>query len=163
MQRIIPPITIIVPVYNARPFLPKLIESILGQTVPCSQCIFVDDGSADESYDYLLSIAKQHKHFSVMKTLHGGVSSARNFALAVLPDDGYSAFIDADDYIDSDYLEYFAMHLTRGGEGCLHHGLGQPADAREWGRLPNFACAAQSASWPNKENNSKSAPEAVTV
>ena len=44
-----PSVSIIVPVYNIGKFLPKCIESILGQSFSDFELILVDDGSTDES------------------------------------------------------------------------------------------------------------------
>lgn len=42
-------ISIIVPVYNVEKYLPKCIESIIGQTFKDIEIILIDDGSIDSS------------------------------------------------------------------------------------------------------------------
>lgn len=49
-------LTIGVPVYNAMPFLMATIDSLLRQTDPRFELLIIDDGSSDNSYDYLRSI-----------------------------------------------------------------------------------------------------------
>lgn len=44
------------PVYNAMPFLPEAVESLLGQTFSDFELLIVDDGSTDGSRDYLKTI-----------------------------------------------------------------------------------------------------------
>ena len=44
-------ISVIVPVYNVKPYLPKCIGSLLGQTFLDYEIILVDDGSLDGSGD----------------------------------------------------------------------------------------------------------------
>ncbi len=109
--KILSSISIIIPVYNAAPFLDRLIQSILNQTYPCHLCVFVDDGSQDDSLRILNAYAANYSWIRVIMQEHFGVSRARNTAIQSLPDDGYSVLIDADDYIEDNYLEYFAAKI----------------------------------------------------
>jgi glycosyltransferase involved in cell wall biosynthesis len=52
-------ITVGLPVYNAMPFLPEAIESLLGQTVGCFNILAVVDGADDGSLQYLETIRDQ--------------------------------------------------------------------------------------------------------
>ena len=49
-------LTVGMPVYNAMPYLPEAIESILSQSTPNVQVLAVVDGATDGSLDYLNSI-----------------------------------------------------------------------------------------------------------
>lgn len=97
-------ISIIVPVYNVKPYLSKCIESILDQSYEAWELILVDDGSTDGSGD----ICDYYQNIDVrVKTLHkenGGVSDARNTGLAASTGP-YISFIDPDDTVDKDYLK----------------------------------------------------------
>ena len=42
-------VSVIVPVYNCKEYLPRCIESILNQTYPQIQLVLVNDGSSDGS------------------------------------------------------------------------------------------------------------------
>ncbi len=48
-------ISVIIPCYNAEPFLKATIESALNQTFPPLEIIVVDDGSTDNSAEIALS------------------------------------------------------------------------------------------------------------
>jgi glycosyltransferase involved in cell wall biosynthesis len=48
-----PNLTVIIPVYNGMPFLPETVESILQQTYEDFRLLIIDDGSKDESLNYL--------------------------------------------------------------------------------------------------------------
>ena len=49
-------VTVGLPVYNAMPFLPETIDSLLQQTCADFKVLAIDDGSTDDSLDYLMSI-----------------------------------------------------------------------------------------------------------
>ena len=49
-------LTVGLPVYNAMPFLPQTVESILRQTYADFELLVIDDGSTDHSLDYLKSL-----------------------------------------------------------------------------------------------------------
>jgi len=49
-------LTVTLPVYNAMPYLPAAVESILGQTYSDFEFLIIDDGSSDGSADYLRSL-----------------------------------------------------------------------------------------------------------
>ena len=49
-------LTVGLPVYNAMPFLPRTLESLLRQTHNDFDLLFIDDGSIDGSLDYLKSV-----------------------------------------------------------------------------------------------------------
>jgi glycosyltransferase involved in cell wall biosynthesis len=49
-------LTVTLPVYNAMPYLPAAVESVLGQTYSNFEFLIIDDGSSDGSTDYLHSL-----------------------------------------------------------------------------------------------------------
>lgn len=95
-------ISIIVPVFNAQNYIEKCIKSIICQTYIDWELLLVDDGSTDSSYE----ICKKYinKKINVFHKNNGGVSSARNYGLKKSKGD-YIVFIDADDYVDKNYLK----------------------------------------------------------
>jgi glycosyltransferase involved in cell wall biosynthesis len=93
-----PTISIIVPVYNAEPFLQRCISSILAQTYTDFELILVDDGSTDQSGRICDEYASNDKRIIVIHQSNGGQSKARNAGIA-LARGKYLSFIDADDYI----------------------------------------------------------------
>jgi glycosyltransferase involved in cell wall biosynthesis len=42
-------ISVIIPVYNAEKYIDRCIDSVIGQTYACIECILIDDGSKDNS------------------------------------------------------------------------------------------------------------------
>lgn len=96
-----PLVSIIVPVYNGEAKLSRCVQSILTQEFSDFELIMVDDGSTDGSLAMMKSFAKSDARVQVIHKANGGVSSARNAALAVAKGD-YVQFMDADDWMPSD-------------------------------------------------------------
>ena len=102
-------ISIIVPVYNVRPYLEQCVHSIIAQTYQEWECILVDDGSTDGSGELCDELAVGDERLKVIHQKNQGVSVARNCGI----DDSkgeYICFIDSDDWVEVDYL----THLLSG-------------------------------------------------
>ena len=100
-----PRISIIVPVYNAAPYLSVCIESILNQTYKDLELILINDGSKDNSGEICDDYALRDNRIKVVHKKNGGVSSARNAGLELATGE-YVGWVDADDYIEPDMFEY---------------------------------------------------------
>ena len=102
----VPTISIIVPSYNSEKYLAKVIRSLCHQTLTNIEIILVDDCSTDNTYELCLFYQKQDQRIKVIRLERNkGVSAARNMGLS-LATDGYIAFVDSDDWIASDMMEY---------------------------------------------------------
>ena len=92
-----PLISIIMPLYNALPFLDETIGSILAQTYDNWELIIVDDCSTDASADVARSYAEHDPRISLYESSeNGGAGRARNLCLDHVRGD-YVAFMDSDD------------------------------------------------------------------
>jgi len=92
-----PLVSVVMPVYNAGPFLVEAIESILGQTYKNFEFIIVDDGSTDNSWEIIKNYAKKDKRiraFQIPK--NSGVSNAANLGTSKAKG-WFIARMDADD------------------------------------------------------------------
>jgi glycosyltransferase involved in cell wall biosynthesis len=69
-------VTVGLPVYNAMPFLPETINSILAQSYPHFKVLAIDDGSTDESWDYLKSV--DDPRFRVISQSNQGLTNTLN-------------------------------------------------------------------------------------
>lgn len=99
-----PVISVIVPVYNAAPWLRRCVDSILAQTYRDLEVILVDDGSPDCSGAICDEYAGKDQRVRVVHKPNGGPASARNRGLD-LAAGAYLAFVDGDDYIEPDMME----------------------------------------------------------
>lgn len=93
-----PLLSVIVPVYNVRPYLQECVDSILGQTYKNLELILVDDGSNDGSESLCDDIAKADSRVVVVHQCNSGQAAARNAALDICKGE-YLSFIDSDDTI----------------------------------------------------------------
>lgn len=99
-------VSIIIPIYNVEKYLSKLIESVLNQTYKNIEIILVDDGSPDKCPSIMDEYAKLDERIIAIHKKNGGVSSARNAGLDIASGD-FIMFVDGDDYVDADYVDYF--------------------------------------------------------
>lgn len=103
-------ISIIVPIYNTEAYLAECLDSLLCQTVQDLQIILVDDGSTDNSAAIEKEYAAKDCRIEVYQQSHAGQSAARNNGLKHAAGE-FIAFVDADDWLDKDYLHTLVSHI----------------------------------------------------
>lgn len=111
-----PLISVVVPVYKVEKYIAQCIESITGQSYHEIEILLVDDGSPDSSGAICDEYAKKDPRIKVFHCPNRGVSCARNTGLSNASGSLVS-FIDPDDFIDSDFLDYLYTVMTS-GTGC---------------------------------------------
>lgn len=104
-------VSIIVPVYKVERYLPRCIESILGQTYTNFELILVDDGTPDRSGIICDRYAEKDSRIRVIHKENGGVSTARNAGIDAARGE-WITFVDSDDWISSDYLEVLLTPMS---------------------------------------------------
>lgn len=100
----LPLISVIMPVYNAAYYLKKSISSVIRQTYRHLEILLVNDGSTDRSGAICDRFVAKDNRIKVIHQPNGGVSAARNAALAAAAGE-YVTFIDADDWLPEDAIE----------------------------------------------------------
>ena len=131
-----PLVSVIVPLYNAAPYIREALGSIVASTYRPLEVVVVDDGSSDTSLAESKAFAALHAEVRVIHQANAGVSSARNHAIReakgelILP-------VDADDKISPNYIEKAveAMQEDVRIVGCRACYFG--AKEGEW-RLPEY-------------------------
>ena len=104
-------LSIVIPIYNVKKYLECCVGSVLNQTYKQFELILVDDGSIDGSSEICDNYAGKDSRIKVVHKANGGVSSARNAGINLAIGD-YVLFIDADDYIEKDYLQTFVENCS---------------------------------------------------
>lgn len=97
-------ISVIVPVYNVKPYLKKCVDSICNQTYQNLEIILVDDGSTDGSGEMCDEYAKIDSRVVALHQKNAGQGAARNYSLEKAHGE-WIGFVDADDWIDRNYYE----------------------------------------------------------
>ena len=105
-------VSVIVPVYNVENYLEKCIQSIISQSFKNLEIILVNDGSTDRSKEICEKFAEKDKRIIFLNQENQGVSAARNAGLDICTGD-YISFVDSDDYISSDMIEFLVNNLER--------------------------------------------------
>lgn len=103
-----PLISVMIGVYNARPYLAEAIDSVFAQTYRPLELIVVDDGSDDGSGDVARSYGDA---LTYIRQDRAGNGAARNTAVGAAKGD-FFAFVDADDRFVPDKLERQMAVLT---------------------------------------------------
>lgn len=104
-------VSVIVPVYNAAPYLSQALDSLRKQTVTEIEIICVDDGSTDGCLDILKQHREADARVRILTQSNAGPSRARNAGLRRARGE-YVAFLDADDFAEPTWLQtlYTAAH-----------------------------------------------------
>ncbi len=89
-----PLVSVIMPLYNKRPYVRRAVESILSQTYSRWELIIVDDGSTDGSTD---EVPQDDPRIILFRQNNSGPAAARNRAVGRAGGE-LITFIDADDY-----------------------------------------------------------------
>ncbi|UXV61163.1 glycosyltransferase [Lactococcus cremoris] len=121
-------ITVVVPCYNVENYIEKCIKSLLSQKLSKNlfSILLINDGSIDST----LSILKKYEEdypdlIRVIDKENEGLGVTRNRGLDELVTD-YVAFIDADDWVDKNYLELLYDVITKKSLDIVSSGCRRP-------------------------------------
>ncbi|MBK9291146.1 MAG: glycosyltransferase family 2 protein [Bacteroidetes bacterium] len=105
-----PLVSVVVPAYNAAPYIRECLDSVVSQTWPNWEAFVVDDGSTDDT----VAIARTYEsdRLKVIVQKNSGACVARNKGLS-LSRGKYIQFLDADDLISADKLEKQVLVLEQ--------------------------------------------------
>lgn len=105
-------VSIIVPIYNSSAFLRKCIDSLVSQSYKDIEIVLFDDGSRDDSFKICNQYAEKDNRIKVFSRENRGVSQTRLDAFHNSTGE-YITFVDADDYVEEDYVSLMVKHLER--------------------------------------------------
>ena len=89
-------VSIIIPVFNVRPYLEECLDSVINQTYRNLEILVIDDGSNDSSGDVCDKYATKDPRIIAIHQDNCGLSAARNTGLDQITGD-VVAFLDSDD------------------------------------------------------------------
>lgn len=96
-------ISVIIPAYNVKEYLPGCVASVSAQAATGDEIILVDDGSTDGTAALCDEIAAGDERIHVVHKANGGLSSARNAGIDAARGE-YLLFLDGDDSLSPDAL-----------------------------------------------------------
>ncbi len=128
-------ISVIVPIYNIKEYLPRCISSIQAQTYRNLEIILVDDGSTDGTGELVDELAKGDERIIALHQKNGGSSSARNYGIRK-SSGAYLSFIDSDDYIEPQMIEMLYEEIQTYGVPIAQ--VGRDEIAADGTKLPNI-------------------------
>lgn len=107
-----PKLSLIIPVYNASPYLCQCLDSVLRQKGITWEAVCIDDGSVDGSGAILDEYASRDARFKVIHKHNEGCGRARNDGLSIVSGE-WLGFLDADDVLLPRLFECFADAINQ--------------------------------------------------
>lgn len=117
-------VSIIIPCYNAAPWIEETIRSALAQTHADREIIVVDDGSTDDSLRRARTF--EPAGVRVVTQRNAGASAARNHGLHLATGD-FIQYLDADDLLAPDKIKRQLDSFPTASDACIAAG--------PWGRF----------------------------
>ena len=99
-----PKLSVILPIYNAEPYLRECLESIRQQTLADIEVLCVNDGSTDNSLAVINEFVREDGRFVALDKPNGGYGHSLNYGLKHACGE-YVSIIEPDDFIDSRMYE----------------------------------------------------------
>lgn len=113
-----PLVSILMPVYNAMPYLKACLDSILGQSLQEWELIAVDDFSTDDSLAVLQAYTQYDTRIKVYPNTSKGIISALRKAYEHSSAD-YVSRMDADDIMPSEKIELLYSKALENPDACI--------------------------------------------
>ncbi len=99
-----PSVSVIVPTYNREKLLPRALDSVLKQTLRNWECIVVDDGSTDNTFQVVNEYLENDHRFRYMK--HSNKKPPLTFNTGIQASIGrFVTFLGSDDEYKGDHLQ----------------------------------------------------------
>lgn len=128
-----PLFSIIIPAYNAQKHIEECLRATAEQTFSDFEAIIVDDGSTDATTGICERFCGEDKRFRLIRTVHAGVSSARNKGMKACRG-SYVTFFDADDRPGTDLIELYNNAWTKFGNDAAFVMCGMKQETRRNGK-----------------------------
>lgn len=122
-----PQVSIIVPIFNAAPYLADCLRSIENQFFRDFECLLIDDGSYDDSVVICERFVAKDSRFKLFQQQHQGISKTRSFGLSHAQGD-YICWADADDEIYPNYILDLLTDIVEGHCDLVIHGYWKQCD-----------------------------------
>lgn len=116
-------VSVIIPVYNGEKTISKVLDSLISQTYKNWDVLVVNDGSTDKTLEVLAEYEMKFPD-KITVSSHDNIGQAATRNKAILDVSGeYIMFVDADDYVDPDYIECYVAAIESGDYDCVVGGF----------------------------------------
>lgn len=122
-----PLVSILSPCYNVEKYLPKCLDTIIGQTYSNLQIVLIDDGSKDGSWKIMQEYAVKDSRIEIYHQDNKGVATTRNNLLDKVKGD-FVLFVDSDDWIELDMVDYLVRKAIDNDSSVVTCGMVQNDD-----------------------------------
>lgn len=124
-----PLISVIIPAYNVEKYLERCLNSVIRQTYRNIEILLIDDGSTDQTGAICDRYADLDGRITVMHKDNSGQADCRNIAFQASSGE-MICYVDSDDLIAEDYLEYLYQLLMKYGGDISMCGYRKFSDKR---------------------------------
>lgn len=109
-------VSVIVPTFNRRKLLTRLIKSLFNQTMPEDryEVVLVSDGSTDGTVEAVRAFQQQHRNLRLVEQRNRGPAAARNAGVRASRGQ-YLAFTDDDCVVSQNWIEAIMAAFERTG------------------------------------------------
>ena len=116
-----PLVSVIVPIYGVEAYIAQCAESLLVQTYPAIQFIFVNDGTKDRSMDVLSNVLARFpgRQVCIVNQENRGLPQARAAGLRVAEGE-YIQHVDSDDWVEPDLVERLVHKAQESGADLVY-------------------------------------------
>ncbi len=98
-----PLVSIIVPCYNVEKYIEACVSSVLLQDYKNWECILIDDGSKDATYEKLCELQDANEKLKIFTQENAGLSATRNRGMSIAKGE-FLFFLDSDDVLATDAI-----------------------------------------------------------
>ena len=103
-------LSIVVPVYNVKPYLAACLQSIINQTYQDMEILIIDDGSTDGSDEVCKDFAGKDNRIVYIRQENKGLIGARRSGVEHALGE-FLMFVDSDDWIDEGMAAFLVSRI----------------------------------------------------
>ena len=118
-------VSILVPVYNAAPYLRECVSSLTNQTYKDLQIVMIDDGSADDSLAIMQELANKDSRIEIYSQPNCGVATTRNRLLDKARGE-FVLYVDSDDWIELNTVEILINEQSKADYDIISFQISDP-------------------------------------
>jgi glycosyltransferase involved in cell wall biosynthesis len=136
-------ISVIIPTFNRRYELPTALDSVFAQTGVTIECILIDDGSSDDTIEYVQKRYSDKPLVIIEKDIRSGPQVSRNLGIVAARGE-FITFLDSDDFFEPNTLADRVMLCRKEGLNALFSGYRVKFVGRRWDLVKNVSSKSRS-------------------